>query len=54
MEFYFLLISQGLFAIFVLIGFARLYREVKKGNKDQQEIKTRLTWIKKRQKKLCD
>lgn len=23
--------------------------EVKKGNKDQQEIKTKLTWIKKRQ-----
>lgn len=27
-------------------------REVKKGNKDQQEIKTRLTWSKKREKKL--
>lgn len=28
-----------------------LYKEVKKGNKDQQEIKTRLAWVKKRQLK---
>jgi Na+/H+ antiporter NhaB len=27
-----------------------IYLQVKKGNKDQQEIKTRLHWIKQRQK----
>lgn len=30
-----------------------ILKEVKKGNKDQQEIKTRLTWDKKRDKKLA-
>lgn len=29
-------------------------REVKKSNKDQQEIKTRLAWVKKRQKKILE
>lgn len=32
------------------MGIGLVLREIKKGNKDQQEIKTRLTWIKKRQK----
>lgn len=51
METILLLIAQGLFAIFVILGYWKLYLEVKKGNKDQQEIKTRLSWIKKRQLK---
>lgn len=49
METIILLIAQGLFAIFVILGYAKLHREIQKGNKDQQEIKTKLTWIKKRQ-----
>lgn len=49
METILLLIAQGLFAIFVLLGYWKLWKEVKKGNKDQQEIKTKLTWVKKRQ-----
>ena len=57
LEFVLLLISQSLFAFLVLFGYMILHshidsvgRQVKKGNKDQQEIKTRLTWVKKRQK----
>lgn len=53
-EYYLLLIAQGLFAIFVIIGYAILHREVKKGNKDQQEIKTRLHWVKERQKEILE
>jgi len=41
--------ATGIMNILVLIGVFYVYREVKKGNKDQQEIKTRLHWIKKRQ-----
>ena len=40
----------GLETVITLIGQVLLMAEIKKGNKDQQEIKTRLTWIKKRQK----
>lgn len=34
----------------ILLGLSWVNNQVKKGNKDQQEIKTRLAWIKKRQK----
>lgn len=40
----------GLHTTLILIGLSMIFTEVKKGNKDQQEIKTKLTWIKKRQK----
>lgn len=49
METQIVIIASGLFAIIILLGQLVLLREIKKGNKDQQEIKTRLTWIKKRQ-----
>lgn len=46
-------IANALFALFVIIGIIildyRIKREIKKSNKDQQEIKTRLEWMKNRQ-----
>lgn len=50
METNILLVVIGLETVIILLGQLLLMKEVKKGNKDQQEIKTRLTWIKKRQK----
>lgn len=35
----------------LLVNIRELKKEVRKGNKDQQEIKTRLHWVKYRQKK---
>ena len=49
MESILIVITVGIMSILNLIGMSWIYREVKKGNKDQQEIKTKLTWIKKRQ-----
>ena len=39
----------GIFTLYLIWIFLRLVdvlKNVKKGNKDQQEIKTRLTWLK--------
>lgn len=49
MDIQIVLIALGITQTIVLAGVAKVYREVRKGNKDQQEIKTRLAWIKKRQ-----
>lgn len=45
-------VAIGILCVMVGLVWLRLeyvLKEVKKGNKDQQEIKTRLAWIKKRQ-----
>lgn len=45
-----LLILQNVLWYFILKSkINEVLVEVKKGNKDQQEIKTKLTWLKKRQ-----
>ena len=49
MESEIVLITLGITQTIVLAGVAKVYVAVKRGNKDQQEIKTRLAWIKKRQ-----
>lgn len=35
--------------LMIMLQLNSILKEVKKGNKDQQEIKTRLAWVKKRQ-----
>lgn len=49
METYIILFALGGTQLIILTAIAAVLRQVKKGNKDQQEIKTRLAWIKKRQ-----
>lgn len=44
-----ILVLSAIYLLIVLGFLFRIENEVRKGNKDQQEIKTRLTWIKKRQ-----
>lgn len=47
-----MLLVGGVVVILWSLALNKIYREVIKGNKDQQEIKTRLAWIKKRQYKV--